>query len=307
MAETLSRGSLTTSAGIRIHTDTYIGLEQMKIEALPERSRQDTSSANYVMVSPLGTHNVYFVSRGKAVSFNSLGMTADYIGEPESTVLTASNPAIGTRGRLSTLARNFLIKPDLQPSGDVTIIHIDHEGIGQNAYDVASLVNAGNDLDLPTQSNRVLFEYPIINHVGRLTGPSGLHAGQGAGSDAAEERIDSRSDHAEDNSAPASPLHPLAMEFELGTMDEPPPKPAAVAMADYMLKSIETSAKDSEISIDVDGAMSFTIVAIDGTLISGEFATSGRLYAWHYEPDWSTQRAELVGEEDISILLGWLG
>ena len=101
--------------------------------------------------------------------------------------------------------------------------------------------------------------------------------------------------------------HPLVVDFERGVPNEPPPSPIAVSMAERLVQSAESKAKYSEITVDVDGGMSFTIVAIDGTLISGEYTARGELYAWHYEPDWSTQQAEIFQERDISNLLNWLG
>jgi hypothetical protein len=101
--------------------------------------------------------------------------------------------------------------------------------------------------------------------------------------------------------------HPLVAEFERGVPTEPKPVPNAVSMANRLVVFAESNSKASEFSVDVDGGISFTIAAIDGTLISGELTTNGKLYAWQYEPDWSTQRAEIIGEEDTSNLHGWLG
>ena len=101
--------------------------------------------------------------------------------------------------------------------------------------------------------------------------------------------------------------HPLVIDFERGVQNEPMPSPNSVSMAQWLVESAESNAKETEISVDVDGGMSFTIVANDGTLISGEYTAKGELYAWHYESDWSTQRAEIIGERDISNLIGWLG
>ena len=60
-------------------------------------------------------------------------------------------------------------------------------------------------------------------------------------------------------------------------------------------------------SVDDDGGVSFIIVPVDGTLISGEFTTSGNLYAWHYDTDWTTQIDEIEINQDISWLLRLLG
>jgi hypothetical protein len=303
MPETLTTGALTASSGILINADADYGSERIKIGAMPEHSFQNISLAKEVS----GAQYHYFVDRATWVSTSRLGLTAGYNQESESSWLTANDPASESRGNLGAFALQFVIQTGVQHSGDVTIRRVGQEDVRQNTYNVASFAIGGDDLDQPTRSDWVVFEYSITSKIGSPTSTSGLHSRQGIESAAVEEIIDSPLGHSEENVPPDSPLHPLAMEFKLGVTDETPPTPTAVAMADRLLKSVATKARNSEISIDVDGAISFTIVAMDETLISGEFSTRGTLYAWHYEVDWSTQRAEIIGAKDISNLVGWLG
>ena len=110
------------------------------------------------------------------------------------------------------------------------------------------------------------------------------------------------------NSVLAEPLlHPIAVEFGQGKLDEPRPGPEFVALVNQLLTTVEIGAKSYDMSVDDDGDVSFIIVPVDGTLISGEFTTSGNLYAWHYDTDWTTQIDEIEINQDISWLLGLLG
>ena len=102
-------------------------------------------------------------------------------------------------------------------------------------------------------------------------------------------------------------LHPIAVEFGQGKLDEPRPSPEFVALINQLLTTVEIGAKSYDMSVDDDGGMSFIIVPVDGTLISGEITTSGNLYAWHYDTDWTTQIGEIEINQDISWLLGLLG
>ena len=237
------------------------------------------------------------------MSLDHYGMGAGYIEDPESPILTSNLPRFEPRDDLSTLSKDLMI----QTLGDVTIIYVGRAGNQHDIYAFSPVAGFGSVWDPQTLSDWVLLEHPNKNHVAWFTSVAGQHLRQDEVVDVPEGRTHFPDVDFEPDFVQASPPHPLAMEFERGVPDELPPIPKAVAMADRMLKSVEVNAKDSEISIDIDGAISFTIVALDETLISGELATNGKLYAWHYEIDWSTQQDEILGEQDVSSLLGWLG
>ena len=111
----------------------------------------------------------------------------------------------------------------------------------------------------------------------------------------------------EQDIVPPSPLHPVVDEFQTGVEGEPTPTPPVVSDASTLVREIERVAKSSELSVDVDGALSFVVVLEDHTLITGEFTPIGELYAWRYDKtDWTTRTGKIDGEPDVLVIRGWL-
>ena len=299
MAETLSKVGSTASSTFRISGDVYWGIDHAKFETPPELYHRESSLAQEVMASGLGTRSRYFGDGFSTLSLDHIGTGAGDSKDPESPILTSNLPRFEPGDDLSALSKDLLI----HTLGDVTIVYVGRAGNQHDFYAFSPIADRISVWDPQTLSDWVLFDRPIKNHVEWFTSVARPHLRQDEAVDAPE----GGTHHPDIDFVPTSPLHPLAMEFKRGAPDEPPPIPEAVTMADRMLKSAEANAKDSEVSLDIDGAISFTIIALDGTLISGELATDGKLYAWHYETDWSTQQGEILGEPDVSRLLGWLG
>ena len=105
-----------------------------------------------------------------------------------------------------------------------------------------------------------------------------------------------------------STLHPVVAEFQLGMPNELKPNARTVELADQLVRAIGREAVDSEISLDIDGAISFVILLTDKTLITGEFAPMGELFAWHYDGvDRDRQIGDFSSARGISTLLEQLG
>ena len=303
MAETFSRVGSTAGSTIRISGDVNWGMDQVKFEATPELYYRENSLAYEVMASGWGTRRRYFGDGFETLSLGHYGVGAGYIEDPQSPILTSSLPRFEPGDDLSTLSKELLI----QTLGDVTIVYVGRAGNQHYTYAFSPVADLGIVRNPQTLSDWVLLDHSINKHMEWFTSVAGRHLQKDEVMDVPEGRTHFPDVDFEADFVTAPPLHPLAMEFKRGVPDESPPIPRTVAVVDRMLKSVEVNAKDSEISVDIDGAISFTIVALDGTLISGELATNGKLYAWHYEIDWSTQQGEILGEQDVSSLLGWLG
>ncbi len=102
-------------------------------------------------------------------------------------------------------------------------------------------------------------------------------------------------------------LHSVVDEFQVGVAGEPTPTPTVVSDASALVQQIENVAKSVELSVDVDGALSFVVVLQDDTLITGEFTPTGELYAWRYDKtDWSARTGKIDAEPNVLAIRGWL-
>ena len=102
-------------------------------------------------------------------------------------------------------------------------------------------------------------------------------------------------------------LHPVVNEFQVGVAGEPTPTTTMVSDASALVQQIENVAKSVELSVDVDGALSFVVVLQDDTLITGEFTPIGELYAWRYDKtDWSARTGKIDAEPNVLAIRGWL-
>ena len=79
-------------------------------------------------------------------------------------------------------------------------------------------------------------------------------------------------------------LHPVVSEFAMG-VDGAKPNDAAVALAARIVQVVLDHAVDSEISVDVDGALSFVLRLKDGRLVLAELDTDGSIDASRYDDD----------------------
>ena len=103
---------------------------------------------------------------------------------------------------------------------------------------------------------------------------------------------------------PRQPLHPVVNEFAQGVDDERP-SAAVVAVASRIVEAVLERTADSEISVDVDGALSFVLRLTDGRLVLAELAPDGPIDASRYDDDFGTnvKRLRRATAEDLINLL----
>ena len=97
-------------------------------------------------------------------------------------------------------------------------------------------------------------------------------------------------------------------EFAAGVEGEPVPDTACVELAGSLLTLIDVHSKSHELSVDIDGAISFVVITESHKLISGELSVNGKLYAWLYPAVNSTVLLDQITDgTDIKKFRQWLG
>ena len=86
---------------------------------------------------------------------------------------------------------------------------------------------------------------------------------------------------------PDATLHPAVQEFAAG-VDGVRPGDAVVAMATGIVQAVLERTADAEISVDVDGALSFVLRLTDGRLVLAELNPDGAIDASKYDDDQGT-------------------
>ena len=86
---------------------------------------------------------------------------------------------------------------------------------------------------------------------------------------------------------PAIALHPVVQEFAQGTNGVQPTAPVVDMATRIVTAAIERTA-DSEISVDVDGALSFVLRLNDGRLVLAELNPNGVIDASRYDDEQGT-------------------
>ncbi len=81
-------------------------------------------------------------------------------------------------------------------------------------------------------------------------------------------------------------LHSIVKEFQYGVCNE---KPSIVVVnnVETLIKNIEQYSLKYELTHDIDGAVSFTIINNSNNLISGEITIDGKLYCFLYDESWN--------------------
>ena len=103
-------------------------------------------------------------------------------------------------------------------------------------------------------------------------------------------------------------IEKIINEYAAGVSGELIPDTTSVELATKLMNVIDAKSKGHEISVDIDGAISFVIVVSGGRLISGEFTTNGKLYAWLYNKIHSGDTLDQIrGETDITKFDSWFG
>ena len=82
-------------------------------------------------------------------------------------------------------------------------------------------------------------------------------------------------------------LHPAVQEFALG-VDDVQPSDRVVAIASRIVQEVLERTADSEISVDVDGALSFVLRLNDGRLVLAELNPDGVIDASRYDDEQGT-------------------
>ena len=86
---------------------------------------------------------------------------------------------------------------------------------------------------------------------------------------------------------PDATLHPAVQEFAAG-VDGVRLGDAVVAMATRIVQAVLERTADAEISVDVDGALSFVLRLTDGRLVLAELNPDGTIDASKYDDDQGT-------------------
>ena len=94
--------------------------------------------------------------------------------------------------------------------------------------------------------------------------------------------------------------HPAVNEFAQG-VDGVAPSDAVVAMAELIVHAAIEHTVDSEVSVDVDGALSFVLRLSAGRLVLAELDPDGAIDASRYDDDHGTnvKRLRQATEEDL--------
>ena len=105
---------------------------------------------------------------------------------------------------------------------------------------------------------------------------------------------------AQSGSALETATHPVVREFALG-VDGRQPTASAVDMATRIVTAAVERTADSEISVDVDGALSFVLRLNDGRLVLAELNPDGSIDASRYDDDRGTnvKRLPRATAEDL--------
>ena len=99
-----------------------------------------------------------------------------------------------------------------------------------------------------------------------------------------------------------TPMHPAVQEFAEG-VGGARPKPAVVEMAQRVTLAAIDKTIDPEISVDVDGALSFDLRLADGLLLMAELAVNGELDASIYDDRQGVLIKRLRNTTDAELIL----
>lgn len=106
--------------------------------------------------------------------------------------------------------------------------------------------------------------------------------------------------HAAVGATATAPPHPVIAEFAAGVEGYPPPAAWVVEMGAELVRAAEAHTVEPEISVDLDGELSFDLRLRNGFLVIAELSISGAINARVYDAgDVLVQRLPEAAPSDL--------